>query len=64
MLDEEPAKPLLTLMNVGNGVAAHGQKSGAAISLNMMGTEPISFDLAKEYEKQEQRLQEAKILEA
>lgn len=51
-------------MNVGNGVAAHGQKSGAAISLNMMGTEPISFDLAKEYEKQEQRLQEAKLLEA
>ena len=31
--------------------------------MGFVGVEPISFDLAKEYEKQEQRIEEAKAVE-
>lgn len=55
-IDEEPMKPLLSLTS--------GATKSKVSLLNLnLGADPITFDLQKEYEKQEQRIEESKTVE-
>lgn len=56
--DEEPMKPVVNLS--GGGVT----KSKNTLSISILNSDGLSFDLAKEYEKQNQRIEESKLLES
>lgn len=55
-IDDEPQKPTL---QSGNGVT----RSKNTLSISILNSDGLSFDLAKEYEKQNQRIEESKLLD-